>query len=147
MTLTKIHRVLFLGTKAQNLRSISQSSTELWPKIGFDHIWQSVGMWPLTLPHACPHLKNPNNKTCNLSHGPSLDHHQIHYKYYLKASHENKIFSIYCSCLYSNLFFIEISTTTTFNYSAFSNIWSLKSGKHNQAIYINLYSDDLNEYT
>jgi len=31
--------------------------------------------------------------------------------------------------------------------SAFLNIWSLKSGKHNQAIYINLYSDDLNEYT
>jgi len=22
---------------------ISQSSTELWPKIGFDHIWRSVG--------------------------------------------------------------------------------------------------------
>jgi len=29
-------------TSALYLKSISQSSTELWPKIGFDHIWQSV---------------------------------------------------------------------------------------------------------
>jgi len=26
-----------------NLKSISQSITELWPYIGFDHIWWSVG--------------------------------------------------------------------------------------------------------
>jgi len=34
---------LFLGTNALILKSISQSSTELWPKIGFDLIWRSVG--------------------------------------------------------------------------------------------------------
>jgi len=42
-TSAKRHMVLFRGTNAQNLKSISQSSTDLWPKIGFDHIWQSVG--------------------------------------------------------------------------------------------------------
>jgi len=33
----------FWGTNALILKPISQSSTELWSKIGFDHIWRSVG--------------------------------------------------------------------------------------------------------
>jgi len=42
-TFTIIHRFLFWGANTQNLKSVSQSSTELWAKIGFDHIWQSIG--------------------------------------------------------------------------------------------------------
>jgi len=34
---------LIKSTHAPNLESISQSSTELWPRIGFDHIWRLVG--------------------------------------------------------------------------------------------------------
>jgi len=36
-------RFLFWSANTQNLKLISHSSTELWPKIGFDHIWRSVG--------------------------------------------------------------------------------------------------------
>jgi len=42
-TFTKSHWFLFGGINTQTLKSISLSSTELWPKIGFDHIWRSVG--------------------------------------------------------------------------------------------------------
>jgi len=42
-TMTESQRFLFLGANTQNLKSVSQSSTQLWSKIGFDHIWSSVG--------------------------------------------------------------------------------------------------------
>jgi len=42
-TFTKSHWLLFGGINTQTLKSISLSSTELWPKIGFDHIWPPVG--------------------------------------------------------------------------------------------------------
>jgi len=44
MTLTKSQFSCSLwGTNSLILKTISQSSTELWPKIGFNHIWRSVG--------------------------------------------------------------------------------------------------------